>query len=321
MTKDQAKTRIEKLKKEINKYRYEYHVLDRSEISDAALDSLKKELFDLEAQFPEFVTPDSPTQRVAGEPLKEFKKVRHGERMTSFNDAFSEEDMHDWFTRLENYLGRSLGVASPPAVSASSAPLFYCELKIDGLAIELEYESGIFTRGSTRGDGMVGEDVTQNLRTVEAIPLHLASPEEVAINLKKLGLRADDYNIAPKKLIVRGEVFLTKREFAKMNYEQERGGGKPYANPRNVAAGSIRQLDPRVTASRHLDSFQYEIVTDLGTKTHEEKHRCSRRWGLRRIRTTSPRAISPKCSRSAKSGANPRGARRSITNMTARWYW
>jgi DNA ligase (NAD+) len=272
MTKDQAKTRIEKLKKEINKYRYEYHVLDRSEISDAALDSLKKELFDLEAQFPEFVTPDSPTQRVAGEPLKEFKKVRHGERMTSFNDAFSEEDMHDWFTRLENYLGRSLGVASPPAVSASSAPLFYCELKIDGLAIELEYESGIFTRGSTRGDGMVGEDVTQNLRTVEAIPLHLASPEEVAINLKKLGLRADDYNIAPKKLIVRGEVFLTKREFAKMNYEQERGGGKPYANPRNVAAGSIRQLDPRVTASRHLDSFQYEIVTDLGTKTHEEKH-------------------------------------------------
>ena len=274
MTKDQAKTRIEKLKKEINKYRYEYHVLDRSEISDAALDSLKKELFDLETQFPEFVTPDSPTQRVAGNPLKEFKKVRHGERMTSFNDAFSEEDMRDWFTRLENYLGRPLlgGIASRAGARVISAPLFYCELKIDGLAIELEYENGIFTRGSTRGDGLIGEDVTQNLRTVEAIPLHLASPEEVAMNLKKLGLHADDYDIAPKKLIVRGEVFLTKREFAKINKEQERVGGKPYANPRNVAAGSIRQLDPRVTASRHLDSFQYEIITDLGTTTHEEKH-------------------------------------------------
>jgi DNA ligase (NAD+) len=282
MTKDHVKTRIEKLKKEINKYRYEYHVLDRLEISDSALDSLKKELFDLEAQFPEFVTTDSPTQRVAGKPLKEFKKVRHGERMTSFNDAFSEDDMRDWFTRLENYLGRPLGggavaqdVSPRAALSrerASSAPLFYCELKIDGLAIELEYENGIFMRGSTRGDGLIGEDVTQNLRTVEAIPLHLASPEEVALNLKKLGLRADDYDIAPKKLIVRGEVFLTKKEFTKINKEQERIGGKAYANPRNVAAGSIRQLDPAVTASRHLDSFQYEIITDLGTTTHEEKH-------------------------------------------------
>jgi DNA ligase (NAD+) len=271
MTKDQAKMRIEKLKKEINKYRYEYHVLDRSEISDSALDSLKKELFDLEAQFPELVTPDSPTQRVAGKPLAEFKKVRHGERMTSFNDAFSEEDMRDWFTRLENYLGRSLAAGSSRG-RADAAPLFYCELKIDGLAIELEYENGIFTRGSTRGDGLIGEDVTQNLRTIEAIPLHLAPPDEVATNLKKIGLRPSDYTIAPKSLIVRGEVFLTKREFAKINKEQERVGGKAYANPRNVAAGSIRQLDPAVTASRHLDSFQYEIVSDLGAKTHEEKH-------------------------------------------------
>jgi DNA ligase (NAD+) len=283
MTKDQAKTRIEKLKKEINTYRYEYHVLDRSEISDSALDSLKKELFDLEAQFPEFVTPDSPTQRVAGKPQKDFKKVRHGERMTSFNDAFSEEDMRDWFTRLENYLGRPLdgGAASRTDVRASSAPLFYCELKIDGLAIELEYENGIFIRGSTRGDGLIGEDVTQNLRTVEAIPLHLAPPEEIAVNLKKLGLRADDYDIAPKKLIVRGEVFLTKREFAKINKEAERAGGKAYANPRNVAAGSIRQLDPRVTASRHLDSFQYEIVTNLGPTTHEEKHQLLAAMGFK----------------------------------------
>ncbi len=267
MTKDEAKTRIEKLKKEINKYRYEYHVLDRSEISDSALDSLKKELFDLETEFPEFVTADSPTQRVAGKPLKEFTKVRHGERMTSFNDAFSEEDMRAWLERLENYLGRGLGSGAH-----GSAPLFYCELKIDGLAIELEYEDGVFRRGSTRGDGLIGEDVTQNLRTVEAIPLHIAPPEDVEKNLKEVGLRAGDYNIKPRSLIVRGEVFLTKREFAKINKEQEKTGGKAYANPRNVAAGSIRQLDPAITASRHLDSFQYDIVTDLGQKTHEEEH-------------------------------------------------
>jgi DNA ligase (NAD+) len=266
MTRDQAKIRIEKLKKEINKYRYEYHVLDRSEISDAALDSLKKELFDLEAEFPEFVTPDSPTQRVAGSPLKEFKKVRHAERMTSFNDAFSEEDMHDWFTRLENYLGRKL------AGTTTASPLFYCELKIDGLAIELEYEDGVFVRGSTRGDGLIGEDVTQNLRTVEAVPLHILPREEVEKNLKKAGLRPADYDLAPKLLIVRGEVFLTKKEFSKINKEQERTGGKAYANPRNVAAGSIRQLDSKITASRHLDSFQYDIVTDIGQTTHEEEH-------------------------------------------------
>ena len=279
MTKDQAKLRIEKLKKEINKYRYAYAVFDRSDISDSALDSLKKELFDLEAAFPELVTPDSPTQRVAGVPQKDFKKVRHGERMTSFNDAFSEEDMRDWFTRLENYLGRPLGAAAMR--SAGAAPLFYCELKIDGLAIELEYENGVFTRGSTRGDGMIGEDVTQNLRTIEAIPLHLAPPEEVEKNLKKAGLRPGDYDIAPKSLIVRGEVFLTKKEFAKINKEQERSGGKAYANPRNVAAGSIRQLDPTITASRHLDSFQYEIMTDLGPKTHEEKHQLLAAMGFK----------------------------------------
>lgn len=273
MTKEQARVRIEKLKKEINKYRYAYAVLDRSEISDSALDSLKKELFDLEAQFPEFVTPDSPTQRVAGKPLKEFKKVRHTERMTSFNDAFSEEDMRDWFARLENYLGRPL--------KAGKEPLFYCELKIDGLAIELEYEDGVFVRGSTRGDGLIGEDVTQNLRTVEAIPLRILPKDEVSANVKKLGLRPADYDLAPRHLIVRGEVFLTKREFAKINKELAKGGGKEYANPRNVAAGSIRQLDPKVTAGRRLDSFQYEIVTDVGTKTHEEKHQLLAAMGFK----------------------------------------
>jgi len=241
--------------------------LDRSEISDSALDSLKKELFDLEMEFPDLVTADSPTQRVAGKPLKEFVKVRHTERMTSLNDAFSEEDMHAWLLRLENYLGHPVGERT-----AVGTDPFYCELKIDGLAIELEYENGVFARGSTRGDGIIGEDVTQNLRTIEAIPLHIAAPAEAMAALAKSGLRPADYDLAPKHLIVRGEVFLTKKEFEKINKEQERTGGKLYANPRNVAAGSIRQLDPAVTASRRLDSFQYDVVSDLGQKTHEQEH-------------------------------------------------
>ena len=259
------------LKREIEKYRYEYHVLDRSDIPDAALDSLKKELFDLETEWPEFVTPDSPTQRVAGAPLREFMKVRHSERMTSLNDAFSEEDVRAWCTRLDTYLGRPAAASAPRTKGPGSQP-FYCELKIDGLAIELEYVRGIFVRGSTRGDGLIGEDVTQNLRTVEAIPLRLRNAEDAAAHVRKEGLDPGEYDLAPARLVVRGEVFLTKREFAAINREAEKEGGKRYANPRNVAAGSIRQLDPRVTASRRLDSFQYDIVGEIGQKAHEEEH-------------------------------------------------
>ena len=257
MDKNQAKQRIEKLKKEIEKYRYAYHVLDKSLISDAALDSLKKELFDLEQEFPELIVPDSPTQRVGGQPLKEFKKVRHETPMLSFNDAFSEEDMRAWLERLENYLGRKIG---------KNDRTFYCELKIDGLAIELIYEDEIFVRGSTRGDGLIGEDVTQNLKTIDAIPLK--------INAKRYPLNA-------KRLVVRGEVFLTKKEFERINREQEKKGGKVYANPRNIAAGSIRQLDPKVTASRRLDSFQYALVADLGQKNHEEEHEMLKATGFK----------------------------------------
>ena len=179
MDKNEARERIEHLKKLITTYRYSRLTLNKELISPDAEDALKKELFDLETQFPDLTTPDSPTQRVAGKPLKEFVKVRHGERMTSFNDAFSEEDMRAWLSRLENYLGRSLFAVGGAHAGARGAagrgalPLFYCELKIDGLAIELEYEDGVFVRGSTRGDGLIGEDVTQNLRTVEAIPLRL----------------------------------------------------------------------------------------------------------------------------------------------------
>ena len=252
MDKSEARGRIEKLKKEVERYRYLYHVLDRPEISDAALDSLKKELFDLESEYPELVTPDSPTQRVGGKPLKEFKKVRHEERMLSFNDAFSEDDMRAWLERLRKVIpelveGRPLDKTE-----------FYCELKIDGLAVELIYENGALVGGSTRGDGQTGEDVTANLKTIEAIPLKL---QESRIK-----------NQESSKLIVRGEVFLTKKEFARINNEQEKKGEKLYANPRNVAAGSIRQLDPKITASRKLDSFQYDVVTNVGQKEHSEEH-------------------------------------------------
>ncbi|MDD5547312.1 MAG: NAD-dependent DNA ligase LigA [Candidatus Pacebacteria bacterium] len=258
MNKEQAKKRIEQLKKTIERYRYAYHVLDKSLISDEALDSLKKELFDLEQQYPVLITSDSPTQRVGGEPLKEFQKVRHEKRMLSFNDAFSREDMEDWLERLENYLDRKIKYTDKT---------FYCELKIDGLAIELIYENGIFVQGATRGDGTIGEDITQNLKTVEAIPLRIESSNP------KIPV--------PKKLIVRGEVFITKKEFERINREQKKKGEKVYANPRNIAAGSIRQLDPKVTAGRKLDSFQYSVVTDLGQKYHEDEHNILKAFGFK----------------------------------------
>lgn len=261
MNKPQAKERIEHLKKVINHHRYLYHVLDKEEISPEALDSLKKELFDLEQEFPELVTPDSPTQRVEGKPQKAFKKVHHETPMLSFNDAFSEQDMEDWVERLENYLGHKLH---------SDAPLFYCELKIDGLAIELIYEDGIFAAGATRGDGLVGEDVTQNLKTIEAIPLRLESNK----------LQSTSYKL-PRRIVLRGEVFLSTKEFARINKEQAEKGEKIYANPRNIAAGSVRQLDPKITASRKLDSFQYDIVSDIGQKVHEEEHEILHKLGCK----------------------------------------
>ncbi|MCL5006620.1 MAG: NAD-dependent DNA ligase LigA [Patescibacteria group bacterium] len=251
----EAKERAENLRREINRYRYAYHVLDKSLISDAALDSLKKELFDLETKYPQLVTPDSPTQRIGGKPLREFKKVRHIEPMLSFNDAFSREDVQSWLERLENYLGRKVKED------------FYVELKIDGLAIELVYENGVLIRGATRGDGLVGEDVTQNLRTVEAIPLSLETPR---------GEKGP-----AGQLVVRGEVFITKKEFERINREQKKSGGKVYANPRNIAAGSIRQLDPKITAARRLDSFSYDIVGDFGKKNHSEEHEQLKKWGLK----------------------------------------
>ena len=244
--------------------------MDKSLISDEALDSLKKELFDLEQQFPEFITSDSPTQRVGGQPLKEFKKVEHEQPMISLNDAFSVEDMNDWLERLGNYLGKTLINTNIPSVIARqpkqsmhrgiatsrtprndnlreiAASQFYCELKLDGFAVELLYENKILKQASTRGNGLIGEDITQNIKTVEAVPLIL---DDSKAKIK-----------IPKRLVVRGEVFVNKKEFERMNKEQEAKGLKPYANPRNLAAGSVRQLDPKITAGRKLDSFEYDII-------------------------------------------------------------
>jgi len=266
MNKEDVKKRIEKLRKEINYYRYLYHVLDREEISAEALDSLKKELFDLEQQYPDLITPDSPTQRVGGKPLKEFKKLKHPTPMLSFNDCFSKEDMIAWEKRFMDFLGGRV---------YQSEKFYYCELKLDGLAMEFHYEDGIFVCGATRGDGYIGEDVTQNLKTIEAIPLRLLDKEEIIENLKKEKLFhivekiKDDF---PKKIVARGEIFMHKKELERLNQEQIKKGLKPFANPRNAAAGSVRQLDPKVTASRKLDSYAYILVTDFGQKTDEEEH-------------------------------------------------
>jgi len=250
MDKKEVKIRIEKLKKVINYHRHLYHVLDKQEISDSALDSLKKELFDLELLHPEFITFDSPTQRVGGEALKEFKKVAHKERMLSLTDAFSKEDMQDWLERISKLLTEE----------EKKKIDFYAELKIDGLAIELKYEGGNFVLGSTRGDGSVGEDITQNLKTVDSIPLTI-----------------DDKN----DLVIRGEVFISKKEFASINKLQASKNLPLYANPRNIAAGSVRQLDPKITASRKLDSFAYDIIVGPETKVHEEKHALLKTMGFK----------------------------------------
>jgi len=270
MTKEEVKQRIEVLRKEIEKYRYAYHVLNQSLISDEALDSLKKELFDLEQQYPEFITPDSPTQRVGGEPLKFFKKVRHEIPMISLNDAFSEEDMEDWYKRILKLI--------PPRTKIE----FYCEHKFDGLAVSLEYENGILKIGSTRGDGKIGENVTQNLTTIESIPLRLQNKNLSRSARQNLFSRfARNKNSTTKNIEVRGEVLLTKKEFQKINQEQIKKGLLPYANPRNLAAGSIRQLDPKITAARHLVFYAYELITNFGEETHEDKHSILKSLGFK----------------------------------------
>ena len=243
------KARIEKLKTLINDYRYHYHVLDESIMSEAAADSLKHELSQLEEQYPEFITPDSPTQRVAGKPLDKFQKVTHASRMISLADVFSESEIRDWVAR--NYKLVDQGIEFT----------FFTDIKMDGLAMSLHYENGIFQQAVTRGDGLVGEDVTMNVKTIQNIPLKL--------NLDN----------PPEHLEVRGEVIIFKQDFEKLNQMQAKLGEKPFANPRNLAAGTIRQLDPRIAASRPLRFMAYDLVTpDL--PTHQEAYVFLRQIGF-----------------------------------------
>ena len=256
MNKTEAKKRIKKLKEVIDYNRYLYHVLDKEDISQSALDSLKHELYNLEQEHPEFITPDSPSQRIGGLALKEFKKVEHEIPMLSIEDVFSEKELEDW----ENYLKRLM-----PGVQFE----YFSELKIDGFAVTLIYENGIFKTGATRGNGKTGEDVTSNLKTIETVPSKLniydkLSSKEIKENLKR--------KIKNGKIEIRGEVYMEKKDFDKFNNELDKKGEKTYANPRNLAAGSIRQLNPALAASRPLKFMAYDIVTGIGQKKHSDEH-------------------------------------------------
>ncbi len=244
------KKRINELEKLIAYHRTLYYTFDSPKISDSEYDSLERELSKLENKYPELVSKKSITDRVGGEALDKFEKVKHEKLMLSFNNAFSEDEMHQWFDRVQNYLGFNIK-------SKSVSPVFYCELKFDGLSIELIYENGKLIRGVTRGDGIVGEDVTQNVMTIEDIPLELS--------------KLDRWDI-PKHLVVRGEIFIDKKEFNKINSERKKNGEVEYANPRNLAAGSIRQLDPEVPKNRKLRAFMYDIVSGVDVKSHEDEH-------------------------------------------------
>ena len=226
----EVQERYRKLKNAVNRYRRAYHVYDKEEISPEALDSLKHELSELEAAHPSLIAPDSPSQRVAGQPLPGFKKVRHKVAQWSFNDAFSPEDIRAFDERVKRFLRSS---------HSEVAPTYVCELKIDGLKVILEYQKGVLVTAATRGDGAVGEDVTQNIKTIESVPLALERPVDI---------------------IVEGEVWMSSKNLEALNKAQAKAGKPLYANPRNVAAGSIRQLDPSIAASRKLDMFIYDVA-------------------------------------------------------------
>lgn len=249
MNKEDAIKRILKLRELINDYRYHYHVLDQSTMSEAAADSLKHELSRLEATYPDLITQDSPTQRVAGRPLDKFTKVEHVQRMISLADVFSESEIREWVARNYKLVEKTVHFD------------YFTDIKMDGLAMSLHYENGVLKRAVTRGDGLVGEDVTMNVRTIENVPLKLRGAD------------------IPAKVEVRGEVIIFKADFEALNETQKQKGEKPYANPRNLAAGSIRQLDPKIAASRPLRFMAYDLVSpDLAT--HQLAYETLRMFGF-----------------------------------------
>ena len=250
-----AKIRAEKLRKEIDNLRYRYHVLDDPGVSDDVYDSLTRELREIEAQFPKLASPDSPTQRIGGKPLEKFQKIEHEVLMMSLNDAFDFEELDAWGKRIKKLLPQGEKYE------------YFCELKLDGLAISLIYEDGLFARGATRGDGRVGEDITENLKTIHSIPLRLRSP-------------------FPKKLEVRGEAIMSKKVWKTLNEENTKEGKILFANTRNAAAGSLRQLDPRLAAERKLDFYAWDIVQLQATSyklpaKHSEEHDLLHKLGFK----------------------------------------
>ncbi len=251
----QVLDRIRKLREEINYHNYRYYVLDSPVISDEDYDALVNELKELEARYPETVTPDSPTQRVGAPPSEKFQTVPHHVPMLSLDDAFSPEEVREFDTRIKRFLGTNEDVE------------YTLEPKMDGLAVELVYENGIFALGSTRGDGFNGEDVTNNLRTIPSIPLKLLSRHEPV----------------PELLEARGEVYMEKGAFERLNMERKKQGLPPFANPRNAAAGSLRQLDPKVTAGRPLQIFLYGVgrIRGRSFETQWELLQTFKKWGLR----------------------------------------
>ncbi|MBI2401018.1 MAG: NAD-dependent DNA ligase LigA [Deltaproteobacteria bacterium] len=254
MEKNEAKAEISRLRGEINRHNYLYYVLDSPEVPDAEYDRLMRRLEELEAAFPDLVTPDSPTQRVGATPAAAFGTIKHTIPMISLANALTRDEAIEFDARVK----RQLGLGPDDKIEYVGEP------KMDGLAVELIYEDGVFVRGSTRGDGVVGEDVTQNLRTVRSIPLRLTKE-------------------APRLLEARGEVFLPLAAFKKLNRERQARGEPLFANPRNAAAGSIRQLDPRVTAARPLDIFCYGLGMVEGAipSTHLESLELLKKCGLR----------------------------------------
>ncbi len=226
----EVKERLAKLKETIELHRHNYHVLDRVTMPEEALDSLKAELLDIEERYPELITPDSPSQRVGGQPLPEFVKVRHKVPQWSFNDAFTEEDIVEFDKRVKRFIKAGTG--------EDQTPTYVCELKIDGLKVVMSYEKGLLMGAATRGDGEIGEDVTANVRTIESVPLKLCREVDV---------------------VVEGEVWMSSKNLETLNKERQKKGEPLFANPRNAAAGGIRQLDPKIAAARKLDNFVYDL--------------------------------------------------------------
>lgn len=257
MIRTEAQKRISQLREQLEKYRHSYYVLDSPEIDDAVYDSLNNELKELEEKFPELVTADSPTQRVGGVASNAFNKVRHTQRMLSLADVFSFDEVASWEKRTEKLLG-----ARPHE--------YFAELKMDGLAMSLIYEDGNFVQAVTRGDGTVGEDVTHTVRTVRTVPMKLHTSKDVP------------QSIYTGRFEIRGEVILPKQEFARINAEREKAGQPLFANPRNAGAGSIRQLDASVTATRRLEFIVFGVIGLVDElPSHSDMLDCVRELGFK----------------------------------------